>query len=194
MNYLKFWLVVLKEDIKVFRLVFDSGIGKYFYFPAFRAVLFFRLSQLMYRYKLTRPLAYAFTNLNDFMHGIWIGPAVKTGKGLSIPHPRGIIVNPDTVIGNYCSILHQVTFGGDKIVIGDCVEIMADVKIINDKLKNKFLYIGNEAVLGAGAVVLNDVPDNAVMVGIPAKVVKYRQTGDTWLNYRIQENKMSKSE
>ncbi len=190
MNYFKFWTTIIKEDIRVFRLIFGPGIGKYFYLPAFRAILFFRLSQLCYQSKLTKPLAYFLTNLNDFFHGIWISPRVKAGKGLSIPHPRGVMVNPDTVIGDYCSMLHQVTFGGDRIVVGDNVEIMADVKIINDKLKNRTLHIGNEAVLGAGAIVLNDVPDNAVTVGIPAKVVKYRQQGDTWLNYLIQKNKM----
>ena len=183
MNYLKFWIALLKEDIKVFRLIFGSGLGKYFYLPAFRAVLFFRLSQLFYQNKFTRPFAYLFTNLNDFMHGIWISPKVKVGKGLSIPHPRGVMVNPDTIIGDYCSMLHQVTFGGDRIVVGDNVEIMAGVKIINDKLKNRPLYIGDEAVLGAGTIVLNDVPDNAVMVGIPAKVAKHRDRNDNWLNY-----------
>lgn len=187
MNYLKYWVTLLKEDIRVFRLIFGSGLGKYFYLPAFRAILIFRLSQLFYQHKFTRPLAYLFTNLNDLMHGIWISPRVKAGKGLSIPHPRGVVVNPETVIGDYCSMLHQVTFGGDRIVVGDNVEIMAGVKIINDKLKNRTLHIGNEAVLGAGAIVLSDVPDNAVMVGIPAKVAKYRQQGDTWLNYLMQK-------
>lgn len=183
MNYINMWINNIKEDIKVFQLVFGLGIGKYFYLPAFRAILFFRLSQLFYQNRFTRPLAYIFTNLNDLMHGIWISPRVKIGKGLSIPHPRGVMVNPDTIIGDYCSILHQVTFGGDKIVVGDNVEIMAGVKIINDKLKNKTLFIGNESVLGAGAIILKDVPDNAVMVGIPAKVAKYRDRNDNWLNY-----------
>lgn len=189
MKYLKHWIILISEDIYVFRLVFGAGIGKYFYFPAFRAILFFRLSQLFYQIKLTRPFAYFFTNLNDLINGIWIGPKVKVGKGFSIPHPRGITINPDTIIGNYCSILQQVTIGGDKIIIGDNVEIMADVKIINDKLKNKPLYVGSEAVLGAGTVVLENIPNNAVVVGIPGTIKKYREPDDTWINYRLRESK-----
>jgi len=185
-KYFFVWFSILKEDIKVFQLAFGPGVGKYFYFPAFRSILIFRLSQLFYRCVFTRPLAYILTNLNDFFHGIWIGPRVKIGKGLSLPHPRGVIINPDTVIGDYCSMLHEVTFGGAHIVVGDNVEIMAGVKIINDKLKNRSLNIGNEAVLGAGTIVLDDVPNSAVVVGIPGRIVKYREHGDTWLNWRIR--------
>ncbi|MDD5322165.1 MAG: hypothetical protein PHD43_16450 [Methylococcales bacterium] len=188
MNSIKSWIHLLKEDIYVFRLVFGPGIGKYFYYPAFRAIFIFRLSQLFYKCRITQPIAYLLTNINDFIHGIWIGPKVKVGKGLLLSHPRGIILNPDTVIGEYCSILHQVTFGGENIIVGNNVEILAGAKIINDKLKNKKLIIGKGAVLAAGTVVLNDVPDNAVMVGVPGKVAKYRDINDNWLNYRLQKN------
>jgi serine O-acetyltransferase len=102
-----------------------------------------------------------------------------------VPHPRGIIIHPDSVIGDYCSMLHQVTLGGEAIIIGDYVEILAGAKIINDKLHDKTLTIGNGAVIAAGAIVLKDVPENAVMAGMPAKVVKYRSIQDNWLSYRI---------
>jgi len=181
------WISIVKEDVKVFQLVFGQGIGKYFYYPAFRVVLLFRLSQLCYRYILLRPFAYMLTNLNDFFHGIWIGPKVQVGKGFLLSHPRGIIVHPDTVIGDYCSMLHQVTLGGERIVIGDNVEILAGAKIINDKLHGKDLYIGGSSVIAAGAIVLKSCPKQSVLVGMPAKVVKYREDGDTWINYRLRE-------
>jgi serine O-acetyltransferase len=122
--------------------------------------------------------------MNELFHGIWIGPRVKVGGGLLLSHPRGIIFSPDTVIGSHCSILHQVTFGGSSIVVGNNVEILAGVKIINDKLKKQDLFIGDEAVLGAGSVILGNVPECAVVVGIPGKVVKFREKGDNWVNYR----------
>jgi serine O-acetyltransferase len=175
----------VKEDLYVFKLVFGKGIGKYFYFPAVRVIIIFRLSQLLYICRITRPFAYILTNLNDLLHGIWIGPKTKIGKGFMVPHPRGIIIHPDSVIGDYCSMLHQVTLGGEAIIIGDYVEILAGAKIINDKLHDKTLTIGNGAVIAAGAIVLKDVPENAVMAGMPAKVVKYRSIQDNWLSYRI---------
>lgn len=179
------WISTLKEDLYVFNIVFGKGIGKYFYSPAFRAVFIFRLSQLCFKLKMTKPFAYLLTNLNDFLHGIWISPRVKVGKGFLPSHPRGIVINPDSVIGNYCSILHQVTLGGENIIIGDYVEILAGSKIINDKNHNKSLNIGSGAVIAAGAIVLKDVPPNAVMAGIPAEIKKYRNKNENWVSYRL---------
>jgi serine acetyltransferase len=185
MSYMKEWIENLKGDFYVYKIVFGKGIGKYFYFPAIRTVVLFRLSQLFYVSRITRPIAYLITNLNDFLHGIWIGPRVKVGKGFLLAHPRGIIINPDTVIGEYCSILHQVTLGGESIVIGDNVEILAGAMIINDKLHEKKLYVNNGAVIAAGAIILQDVPQNAVMAGVPAKIKKYKEDNQTWLNFRL---------
>jgi len=176
-----------KEDLYVFRLVFGKGLLKYFYYPTFRVIFLIRLSQVCYLYKFTRPIAYLLTNLNDFLHGVWIGPKVKIGKGFSLPHPRGVIIHPDTIIGDYCSMLHQVTIGGDSVYIGNNVEILASAQIINDKNKETRLVIGDEAVIAAGAVVLMSVPSNTVVAGVPSKTINIRVKGDNWLKYRLQE-------
>lgn len=188
MSYIKEWKDNVKGDFFVYKLVFGKGIGKYFYFPAIRTVVLFRLSQLLYSSKFTRPLAYIITNINDIFHGIWIGPKVKVGKGLLLAHPRGIIINPDTIIGEYCSILQQVTLGGEGIIIGDNVEILAGAMIINDKLHKKKLLIDNGAVIAAGAIVLGDVPKNSIMAGVPAKIKKFKNEDETWVNYRLKNN------
>ena len=177
----------LRDDIRVFKLVKGFGIGKYFYYPEIRIIILFRFSQWCYQFKLLRPLAYLFTNFNDLLHGVWIGPRVSIGKGLSLAHPRGLVVNPTAKIGEYCSILQRVTIGGPNVTIGNYVEILAGAQIISNKRGKRKLHIGNEAVIAAGAVVIDDVPDNAIVAGVPAKVIGYRDKGDNWINYLIYE-------
>lgn len=179
---------LLQEDIVIFRLLRGSSIGAFLYYPEIRIILLFRLSQLFYRFRLLKPLAYLLTNLNDFIHGIWVGPRVKIGKGLCLAHPRGLVVNPTTIIGNYCSILQRVTIGGPNIVIGDNVEILAGAQIISNKRGKGKITIGDGAVIGAGALVLDDVECNAIVGGVPAKVLGYRDTDDNWVTY-LKRNK-----
>ncbi len=96
----------------------------------------------------------------------------RIGGGLLIPHPNGIVIHPDAEIGPNCLIFQQVTigYGGPREglpKIGGQVDIGAGAKILGG------LTIGNHARIGANAVVLHDVPEHGVAVGIPARV---RQT------------------
>jgi serine O-acetyltransferase len=92
------------------------------------------------------------------------------------PHPIGIVVTKDVVIGKDCAIYQNVTidakyFAKDKPpILGDNVRIYANACIIGD------IKIGNNAVIAAGAVVLEDVPPNAVVAGNPAKIIGYQQS------------------
>lgn len=184
------WLNIVKEDIAVFRLVHPkSGVFKYFYYPDFRAVLLFRLSQLFYRKKITRPLAYLCTMFNDLVTGVWIGPRVQAGPGLFLGHPRGLVVNPSTKIGSYCSIMQRVTLGGPNVTIGDYVEINAGAQIVSNARGNARLHVGNNVIVGAGAVVVKDVPSESIVVGVPAKVVKSINASENWVEFRKQRNK-----
>lgn len=91
-----------------------------------------------------------------------IGPGVKFG------HRTGIVIAENATIGARCKIWHQVTIGrgNEGAVIGDDVFIGAGAKII------KGVRVGHRAKIGANAVVVNDVPDDATVVGIPARVIK----------------------
>lgn len=183
------WLDILKEDVKVFQLVFpEPGLLKYFYQSGFRALIIFRLAQLCFRNRMTRPLSYCLVTLNDLICGVWIGPKVEAGPGLFLGHPRGLVVNPDTKIGRYCSIVQRVTLGGPNIVIGDFVEINAGAQLISDIRGRGFLHIGSHVIIGAGAVVIKDIPDGSVAVGVPAKVVKQISPVDNWISYRQRMN------
>lgn len=88
------------------------------------------------------------------------------GGGLLLPHPNGIVIHPGARIGPNCLIFQQVTIGmreGDGVpVLGGHVDAGAGAKILGS------VRIGNHAVIGANAVVLEDVPDNHVATGIPA--------------------------
>ncbi len=90
----------------------------------------------------------------------------KIGGGLLIPHPNGIVIHPDAIIGPNCLIFQQVTIGaGSKPglpIIEGHVDIGAGAKILGN------IHIGAHARIGANAVVINDIPANTTAVGIPA--------------------------
>jgi serine O-acetyltransferase len=90
----------------------------------------------------------------------------KIGGGLLIPHPNGIVIHPDTIIGVNCLIFQQVTLAGGYSaapVIKGHVDVGAGAKILGK------VHIGSHVKIGANAVVLEDIPDGATAVGIPAK-------------------------
>ena len=92
----------------------------------------------------------------------------KIGKGLVLQHGFSTIIFPER-IGENCQIWHNVTIGRNgkdrkNPIIGDNVKIYAGAVVIGG------IKIGNNAIIGANAVVLQDVPDNSIAVGVPAKI------------------------
>ena len=90
-------------------------------------------------------------------------------QGTKFPHPVGIVIAKGVIVGKNCTIFQNVTIGCKKYktpVIGDNVCIYPNSIIFGD------ITIGDNAIIGAGAVVLKDVPANAVVAGNPAKVIK----------------------
>jgi len=89
---------------------------------------------------------------------------------LKLPHPNGVIMHANTVIGTDCMIMQQVTLGQvgtqSAPTIGNNVYIGAGAKVLGP------IVIGNGANIGANAVVLKDVPENATAVGVPARIIK----------------------
>jgi serine O-acetyltransferase len=91
----------------------------------------------------------------------------QLGGGLLLPHPNGVVIHPDAIVGPNCLIFQQVTLGslesGGTPVIGGHVDIGAGAKVLGG------VVIGDHAKIGANAVVLDDVPAGSVAVGAPAR-------------------------
>ena len=117
--------------------------------------------------------------------GLDIPNKVKLGKNIEFPHwSNGLVIHPNTTIGNNVKIYQGVTIGrGDvfqsykessfkEIIIEDGVILGAGCKILNSK---GTLTIGKNAIIGANAVVVNNIPANAIVAGVPAKIIKYNE-------------------
>ena len=121
-----------------------------------------------------------------FFTGIEIHPGAKIGKNLFIDHGMGVVIGETSEIGDNVTIYHAVTLGGSSPsidserqrhekrhpTIGNDVVIGSGAQIIGP------VNVGNGARIAANAVVVKDVPENATMVGIPAKAVKLENKGN----------------
>jgi serine O-acetyltransferase len=144
--------------------------------PSLYIIALYRCGHSIRKIKFS-PLRWLFSILHlpfyiffSIITGIHIPRGCKIGPGLRIFHYGCIVLNPDTIIGSNCTLRHDVTIGNrkddhDVPVIGDNADIGAGAKILGA------IKIGNNVKIGANAVVLTDLPDNSVAVGIPARVI-----------------------
>ena len=105
--------------------------------------------------------------------GIEIHPGATIGKGFFIDHGNGVVIGETTIIGDNVTVYQGVTLGGTgkdtgkrHPTIGNNVTIGAGAKVLGP------FRVGDNSRVAAGAVVLNEVPDNATAVGVPARVVR----------------------
>lgn len=155
-----------------------SFLNTYITTPGFNFMVWFRMCSEFDSF----PMKYLLLR-KRIRFGIDIYPKTKIGKGFYIGHFGTIVVSSHAVIGDNCNISQGVTIGmvsrGAKKglpVIGDRVYIGPGAKLIGR------INIGNDVAIGANSVVINDVPDNAVVVGIPGKVVSFGGAGDYVVN------------
>lgn len=130
----------------------------------------YRLMRALKRWRLG-PLAAAVYKLNAFLTGAVIGRGAEFGPGLIILHSVGLVVNTAVKGGSDIILESGVVIGAEKgqsPSLGDRVFLGAGAKVIGG------VRIGTEVRVGANAVVVDDLPDGATAVGIPAKVVKVR--------------------
>lgn len=147
-------------------------------YPGVKAVLFHQIAHFFSVAKFNL-IARVISQFSRFLTGIEIHPAAKIGKNFFIDHGMGVVIGETSEIGDNVTIYHMVTLGGispsinsdnqrqvkrhptlkDNVVIGSGAQVLGPITV------------GENAKVGANAVVTKDVPANAVMVGIPAKNV-----------------------
>ena len=147
-------------------------------YPGVKAVFFHRIANFFYLAKFDL-VARFISQFSRFLTGIEIHPGAKIGKNLFIDHGMGVVIGETSEIGNNVTIYHMATLRGiapsinsnsqrqvkRHPTLGDCVVVGSGAQILGP------VMVGANAKVGANAVVTKDVPENAVMVGIPAKNV-----------------------
>ena len=147
-------------------------------YPGVKAIFFHRIANFFATAKFDL-IARIISQFSRFLTGIEIHPRAKIGKNLFIDHGMGVVIGETSDIADNVTIYHMVTLGGispsinsndqreikrhptlhDNVVVGSGAQILGPV------------VVGKNARIGANAVVTKNVPENAVMVGIPAKNV-----------------------
>lgn len=141
------------------------------YFKGFHAIQSQRITHWLWK-KGRKTLAYFLQNRISEVMGADIHPAAAIGEGIMLDHGTGVVVGETAVIGDNVSLLQGVTLGGTGKVhgdrhpkVGDGVLIGANASILGN------ITIGDGAKVGAGSVVLDDVPSHTTVVGVPARAV-----------------------
>lgn len=164
----------IKEEMQIIRER-DPAIKtslEIFLYPSFKAILRYRLAHRLYlkkRYFLARWISQRTARKT----GIEIHPGATIGKGLFIDHGIGVVIGETAIIGDNVTLYQGVTLGGTgkekgkrHPTIGNNVMISAGAKVLGS------FTIGENSKIGAGSVVLSEVPPNSTVVGVPGRVVK----------------------
>lgn len=165
----------LKED---FRACFErdpaarSSIEVLLAYPGFHAILMHRVAHRLHNWGLLL-FARLLSHFNRFITGIEIHPGAEIGRGFFIDHGMGVVIGETSVIGDDVTLFQGVTLGGTgkerekrHPTLEDNVVVGAGAKVLGN------ITIGKGSRIGSGSVVVNAVPKNSTVVGIPARVVK----------------------
>ena len=149
----------------------DGYLTPFLYFKGFHALEWHRVGHWLWRQQ-RRDLAHYLQSRVSEVFAVDIHPAAPIGRGVFIDHGTGLVVGETAVIGNDVSILQEVTLGGTGKEQGDRhpkvrdgVLLSAGAKVLGN------IEIGAGAKVGAGSVVLKDVPPCATVAGVPARIV-----------------------
>lgn len=166
-KYIKEEMQIIKERDPAIKTPLEV-----FLYPSFKAIIRYRIAHWLYkrkRYFLARWISQRAVRKT----GIEIHPGATIGKGLFIDHGHGVVIGETAIIGDNVTLYQGVTLGGTgkekgkrHPTIGNNVMISAGAKVLGS------FTIGENSKIGAGSVVLQEVPPNSTVVGVPGKVVK----------------------
>jgi serine O-acetyltransferase len=180
LNVIKRGFIKIKEDIKV---IYDNDpaaknlLEVILCYPGLHALVAHRLAHRLYNWHIPlipRLISY----ITRIITGIEIHPAAQIGRRFFIDHGEGVVIGETSIIGDDVLIYQQVTLGGTGKDCGkrhptlkNNVIVGAGAKILGN------ITIGEHVRIGAGSVVVEDVPEHSTVVGIPGRVV-HRSTID----------------
>ncbi len=143
-----------------------------FLYPSFKAIIRYRIAHYLFK-KQHYFLARWYSQRTVRKTGIEIHPGATIGKGLFIDHGHGVVIGETAIVGDNVTLYQGVTLGGTgkehgkrHPTVGNNVMISAGAKILGS------FTIGENSKIGAGSVVLSEVPPNSTVVGVPGRVVK----------------------
>ena len=174
------------ESIKKRDPAAKSKLSIFLTYPGVKAVFFHRIASFFSKAKFDL-IARMISQFSRFLTGIEIHPKADIGTNFFIDHGMGVVIGETSEIGDNVTIYHAVTLGGispsiesdkqrdikrhptlkDNVVVGSGAQLLGPI------------IVGENAKIGANAVVVKNVPPNAVMVGIPAKNVNTKDQIDT---------------
>ena len=142
-------------------------------YPGFHAILMHRLAHKLYEMKVPL-IPRVVSQISRLFTGIEIHPGAKIGRRFFIDHGMGVVIGETTEIGDDVLLYQGVTLGGTgkeqgkrHPTLGNGVVVGTGAKVLGS------ITVGNHAKIGAGSVVIHPVPDNATVVGVPGKVVRF---------------------
>ena len=171
----------VKEDIQV---IYDKDpaakniVEVILCYPGLHALIAYRFAHRIYKWHIPlipRIISY----ITRIITGIEIHPAAKIGRRFFIDHGEGVVIGETTVIGDDVLVYQQVTLGGTGNEHGkrhptleDNVIVGAGAKVLGN------ITIGHDTRIGAGSVVVEDVPEHSTVVGVPGRVVQRKIIGE----------------
>lgn len=172
-----FWEPLMSD----FRIIFErdpaarNWLEVIFCYPGFHALCLHRLAHWLY----IRQVGFIprfISHLGRFFTGVEIHPGAKIGKGVFIDHGMGVVIGETATIGDYTLIYQGVTLGGTgkesgkrHPSLGNNVVVGAGAKVLGN------IYISDRVRIGAGSIVLRDVPADSTVVGIPGRIISQTQ-------------------
>jgi len=147
-------------------------------YPGFHAREIHRLAHALYERRVPL-MPRLISHVGRFLTGIEIHPGARIGERLFIDHGMGVVIGETAEIGDDCHLYQGVTLGGTSTrhekrhpTLADNVVVGAGAELIGA------IYVGENARIGAGSVVVTNVPANATVVGVPGHIVAFQEPGE----------------
>ena len=177
MRLIKKVFSIIKEDIKTIYEkdpAAENILEVLFCYPGLHALILHRIAHKLNYWKIPL-IPRIISNISRFFTGIEIHPAARIGRRFFIDHGMGVVIGATTIIGNDVLLYQGVTLGGtgnehgkrhptlgDNIVVGSGAKVLGNIEI------------GSNSRIGAGSVVVDSVPENSTVVGIPGRIVRQK--------------------